>query len=182
LIEFKGKKQGKSVLLEWTTENEVRLNRFEIERSANGYAYEKIGQLSATGNGNARTTYSYTDANITNAVNFYRLKMIDADGKYSYSHVLVFTGDQLSGAVVATAAPNPFTESFKVNIILEKKQSIQVKLADVSGRIIFTKDVSGQEGNNSIQCNGLSSLQQGIYFLEVRTAGGRIQQKILKVN
>ena len=77
--------------LKWTTETEVNSDRFEIERSnTNRNDWTKIGTVPAQGNSTRKTDYSLTDKNLPAATEsvLYRLKMIDLDGKFTYSTVL----------------------------------------------------------------------------------------------
>ena len=182
LIEFKGTKQTDKISLKWITENEDQLNHFEIERSSNGYTFEKIGQLPAIGYSNSRNAYLFSDTHPFNLQNHYRLKMMDNDGKYTFSNIIVFSGSGLSIDMAFSAAPNPFSEVIHLNIILEKNQPLKIQLLDFAGRIVFTKDAQGLQGNNLIPCNGLEKLSRGIYFIRIITSGVSLQQKVLKVN
>ncbi len=181
LIQFKGKKQADNILLDWTTANETQVNRFEIERSANGSTFDKMGTLTAAGNSNSSKAYSFTDTNPLAAVNYYRLKMIDNDGKYSYSNVIVFMGDRSKGIVVSNIKPNPFTETINLGIVLEQAQSLTVQLVDMAGRVVATKQVQAKEGNNDIVYSGLAKLSQGIYYIRIITTDAMLQQKVLKI-
>ena len=182
LLQFKGKKQADNILLDWTTANESQLNRFEIERSNNGTAYEKTGLVPATGNSNTNKTYSFTDTKPFATLNYYRLKMIDNDGKYTYSNVIVIMGNQSKGIIVSNVKPNPFTESINLNIVLQQPQLLTIQLIDMAGRIVLSKDVPAKEGNNEIHYDGLSNLSEGVYFIKIITPDTVLQQKVLKVN
>ena len=49
LLSFTGEKTGKNtVLLNWSTSNEVNNQAFEVQRSANGSAFETIGTVPAS--------------------------------------------------------------------------------------------------------------------------------------
>ena len=182
LIQFKGKKQAGHVLLDWTTANEVNVNRFEIERSANGSVFQNIGNVPATGYNNVNKAYSFNDTKLLDAVNYYRLKMIDNDGKYTYSNVIVFMGNQGGGVMVSNVKPNPFAETIHVNIVLLKQQMVTIQLVDMAGLVVLTNNVQGKEGNNDILLNGLSKLSKGIYFIKIITADALLQHKVLKGN
>ncbi len=181
LIEFKGKKQGDNILLDWATANESQVNRFEIERSNNASVYEKIGVMLATGNSNFYKSYSFTDTKPFATLNYYRLKMIDNDGKYTYSNVIVFMGDQSKGIIVSNVKPNPFIESINLNIVLRQSQLLTIQMIDMAGRVVLTRDAQGKEGTNEIRYNGLSNLSEGIYFIKIITPDTVLQQKVLKV-
>lgn len=182
LLQFTGKKQADIILLDWVTASESQLNRFEIERSSDGFAYEKIGVIAAIGNSNTNKAYSFTDAKPLSKLNYYRLKMIDNDGKFSYSNVIAFAGNQSKGIIVSNVKPNPFTETINLNIVLQQTQLLNIQLIDMSGRVVLTRDIQAKEGNNDIRFDGLGNLSEGIYFIKIITPDAVLQQKVLKVN
>jgi len=182
LIDFKGKKQSAGILLEWTTENEIHADRFEIERSNNGISFYNIGRINATGNAGAKTFYSYMDFNPAASKNYYQLKMIDMDGKFSYSKVVAFSGQGTKNVFISNVSPNPFTNKIDLTINLEKSAPLQLQIIDLTGRVIITKTVNGTAGSNNIQWNGLNKLAEGIYYININRADASLQQKILKVN
>ncbi|MEO7307781.1 MAG: T9SS type A sorting domain-containing protein [Ferruginibacter sp.] len=182
LVHFKGKKQGGSILLDWATASEIQVNRFEIERSNDGHTFAKIGTVTATGYSNTYKSYAFTDDHpSTGAVNYYRLKMIDNDGKYTYSNQVVFLGDR-SNIVIDKIKPNPFTDLINVGIVLQQPQQLTIQIVDMAGRVDVTRDYQGVAGNNNIIYNGLSKLTAGMYFIKIITADGLLQQKVLKIN
>jgi len=182
LIEFKGKKQSADIVLEWTTENEKQLDRFEIERSNNGTSFYNIGRINSVGIAGTKNLYRYADRNPTGDKNYYRLKIIDIDGKFMYSKVIAFSRDGVKGIFISNVSPNPFTNKIDFALYLEKPVQLQLQIIDVTGRVMITKTINGTAGTNNIQWNGLSKLVEGIYYLNVNKSEGSSQQKILKVN
>jgi hypothetical protein len=180
LIQFKGRKQNVHILLEWKTAREDRLNRFEIERSMNGTTFEKTGEMHAAGTSNSEKRYSFTDFHPFNPVNYYRLKMIDNDGRFTYSNTLFFSGEDTGNDIPISITPNPFTEALNIQLSLDKAQPIDIQLVDMTGRAVTSKNVQCQQGSNAVLLNGLSSLPDGIYFIRVKTTEGIYQQRILK--
>jgi hypothetical protein len=182
LMHFKGKKQGGTILLDWATASEIQVNRFEIERSNDGFSFLKIGTVAATGNSNTNKSYAFTDDHPSSgAVNYYRLKMIDNDGKFTYSNQVVFLGDR-SNIVIDKIKPNPFTDLINVGIVLQRSQQLTIQIVDMAGRVAVSRDFTAVEGNSNIVYNGLSGLTAGIYFIKIITADTLLQQKVLKIN
>ncbi len=86
--EFKALATERSVLLNWTTEQELNNSHFEVERSFDGKTFTNIGiVLDGFENGN-RKYYAFKD-NATclqeNSVVYYRLKQVDINGTITYS-------------------------------------------------------------------------------------------------
>lgn len=105
LSQFEGKKEERQALLKWIVESTTsEYFTFEIERSANGYIFETIGELSGYDD---ERYYSFIDQN-PGQENYYRLKMIDSDGSYRYSKLvhLDFEQNQTNFNIF----PNPLSE------------------------------------------------------------------------
>ncbi|MEO7983617.1 MAG: hypothetical protein ABI688_06020 [Bacteroidota bacterium] len=75
------------VQLQWQIAAELNTERFEIERSADGVNFTKIGTVASSGSSNTTKDYSFPD-NSPATVNYYRIKQIDKDGKVNYSKTL----------------------------------------------------------------------------------------------
>ena len=182
LLHFKGKKQTGRIILDWGTANELRTDRFEIEKSNDGSVFKKIGAVAAIGYSNVSKFYEFTDVEPLSALNYYRLKMIDADGKFTYSNVVVFFGDQPGKIIINKIKPNPFTGLINVDIVLPHPQHLSIQVVDMTGKVGASKDYTGKEGDNSYTLNGLNNLPAGIYFVKIVTEAGIVQQKVLKIN
>jgi hypothetical protein len=178
LIEFKGKRESATVLLNWIVESEVNFSRYEIERSANGANFYKIGEKIAIGTP-ARTSYSYRDMQPMQGGAYYRLRMIDIDGKFTFSKVIAISGN---GANVSLSAirPNPFYDNIEISLSLEEGQSVRLNLVDGNGRSVGVQTLNGSIGLNEVTFSNLSNLPAGIYMLVVSTQGGEIKQKLVK--
>jgi hypothetical protein len=74
---------NKYVILNWQTAQEINTSHFIIERSANGTDFSSIGKVSASGNNSITKDYLYTDTKPAKGTNYYRLKMVDADGIFT---------------------------------------------------------------------------------------------------
>lgn len=93
LSSFTIKDTNATALLKWTTEAEVNLGYFEIQRSPEGTTFMQIGNVQAAGNSSSTINYTFTDnSNKTLQNYFYRLKMVNLDGSYTYSQLIQYSG------------------------------------------------------------------------------------------
>ncbi|MCU0322779.1 MAG: hypothetical protein MUE72_10200, partial [Chitinophagaceae bacterium] len=76
-----------SALLKFTTLTEANSDFIEVQHSLNAIDFTTLEKLIAKGNSTTASHYNFTHANPTNGVNYYRLKMIDKDGKFSLSEI-----------------------------------------------------------------------------------------------
>jgi hypothetical protein len=77
--------------------------------------------------------------------------------------------------------PNPFTDQISIRFTNFNSSKLHIKLFDIKGSIIFSKQLT-YDGGNSINLNDLGSLQKGIYFMTITNTSSnlRFTEKIVK--
>jgi uncharacterized delta-60 repeat protein len=163
LYSFTATKQSKAVLLNWQTINEQHTSAFEVQRSDNGNNFTGIGIIDAAGNSTASKNYSLADLQPVAGLNYYRLKMIDVDGKFTFSKVITVRFD--NAAVTLQAFPNPVNTIVNLQFVAPTG-NVKLQLTDALGRTIKSFEVksSGLVTYTSIDMTGL---QKGVYFIYV---------------
>lgn len=102
------------VLLNWTTASELNNAEFEIQRSADGQAFESIGSTPGSGTTQLPQAYTYSDWDPIPDRNYYRLKQVDFDGQFTYSPIVEASISDL-GIPILTLSPNPATDEVNLN-------------------------------------------------------------------
>ena len=168
LLTFTAKRVNTANLLNWTTAQEVNTDHFDIERSPNGTQFSKIGTVKANNNSGQ---YEYTDNQTRNekqeTVVFYRLKMLDKDGQFTYSPILQLTinHSQLTIALF----PNPAKDNLQLQIESDQKAILNLQVLAQDGKIVLSKRVTVPQGS-SLQSLNISQLAAGHYFLKALSA------------
>ena len=161
LATFKAEQYGNLILVNWLTSNELNNGYFIIQHSTDGSSFKDIGTVKAIGSG--ANSYSYTDNNPSNSINFYRLKSIDKDGSSSYSKVVSY---QLSiNNYQLTMFPNPA----KSTVTISGSHIASVQLVDNLGRVV--KFVSYKDATNPVL--SVRGFTIGVYHARVQTTDGR---------
>jgi len=146
-----------AIKLTWMVASELNVNRYEIERSANGKTFSKIGQVAASG----LVTYTYLDAAYTTGSNYYRLKAVDNDGKYKYSTVVLFKVGKNGLASTLKIYPTPATNQLTLwHDAATTSSSISVMTVD--GKVVKTLKPTAGNTETSID---ISTLQAGLYLI-----------------
>ena len=125
---------------------------------------------------------SFMDADPGVAEIYYRLKMVDTDGKYLYSNVILVNAILPQGIVLSKISPNPFISSLNLTVVMDSDFPLNLQLTDLTGRTIYKKLMQGKKGENIIRLNDLAKLPVGIYYLRITAPGALINQKLLKWN
>jgi hypothetical protein len=85
-------KVNAKVMLNWATASEINTSHFIIQRSIDGKEFNDAALLfTQEGDRSTQMEYNYADnANsIKSDIIYYRLKMVELDGKYSYSNPVI---------------------------------------------------------------------------------------------
>lgn len=137
LISFNGKLVNGNAQLSWVTANEVNTDKFVIEKTPSGTNWTKIAEIAA-GPGTASKNYQTTDAGLTSGRWMYRLKMIDNDGKYSYSNIVVLDVKGKDQFVLNQNYPNPVKGNTQLSYQLDKDAKVMIELLSIDGKKIAT--------------------------------------------
>lgn len=155
--------------LKWATSSEINNDHFDIERSADGLAWSKIGEVKGAGNSNETMEYSYTDEATMTGANYYRLKQVDFDGKFEYSNIaeVDFDGGRPLNTTVMSIYPNPLSAGKGLNIALkESDDNIKnIIITNEVGQVVYKTDVQETQG---YEIQGLD-LPAGIYMVNVQS-------------
>ncbi len=165
LLSFEGAKTGRyNNNLLWKTASQINTDFFALERSSNGVEFTTISNVKAAGNSTDVNSYSVNDNNFTPGLNYYRLKMVDKDGKFEYSKTIAIK--DADKATDISIYPNPVETSLNVKIISIVSEKLQLKVTDMQGRVITTSILNVNAGMNSASIE-TSNLPKGNYLLTV---------------
>lgn len=158
---FTAWKRADANRLTWLTTDEKDFSQFEIEKSTDGVNFVRIGTQAAIGGINTEASYSFDD-NEMKPVQFYRLKQLDINGKYTYSSVIRVNRDDVTNVKVIFS--NKITSILALRIIDLPADQLSLKVIDNSGREVRSQNVRITAGENSVQLN-TGSMPSGFYYL-----------------
>ncbi len=130
LVPWSAEKNDQGVLMQWTCPNSSPIQYFEIERSTDGIRFQLIKRVYANP---PATSYSAQDRDPSKGKNFYRLKIIHANGHTEYSNIIVISWSMRS--VHLSIFPNPATD------VICMEGPAQVSWAEIysmDGRKVFS--------------------------------------------
>ena len=168
-VSFTAKTNGlaqKHTLLNWTTEQEVNTDKFEIERSEDNH-FEKIGTVTAH-HTSGTAYYSFTDTQPLHGISFYRIKQIDKDGKYTYSETKSIKNDHFPFSIY----PNPAADRITIQVP-KSLEGGKIIIYNHTGQKVYRKENIVSSENVDI-----SKLPTGFYLIE---AINHQQKEILKL-
>lgn len=171
---FYGETEHSGIALKWETSTEENSDFFIVEKLVDENEFAALGNVKAHGNTRAVQRYDFFDSEPAFGSNYYRLKQVDLDGKFTYSKMIhVLFDPQVHG--LYTAYPNPVTARLSVRRNFVFDGDARVMLVDQFGREIFSGEWKEEE---TIALPDLN-IPAGLYRLIVTDRKGRYNQLIV---
>ncbi|MEO6637148.1 MAG: T9SS type A sorting domain-containing protein [Ginsengibacter sp.] len=170
-IDISGKYLQKSVLLSWKVGDAKNAKAFVIEKSFDGIQFSPVGQVNAIQNA-ATYNYQFTDIGNMAGSMYYKVAVIDRDGKISFSKVIKIDVPMQGQGI--TVYPNPVTDHLLIKN-LPIGTAIHLSILDAKGAIV--KEMILYPASSSLNIN-TSNLAAGIYVLLLR---GTIMMSTVKL-
>jgi hypothetical protein len=147
LLDFYAKAETTS-LLKWITADEINVKEFLLERGESVSQFSTVAIIKAKGN----TKNDYTYADLTaRGKQFYRLKMVDLDGSFTYSKIISTETKETTDIYKVAGLP----------VLRTNERKKQIIIYDLSGRKILCALTSDRD----IKITALAKGQY--YYVEV---------------
>jgi hypothetical protein len=185
LLSFTGTKMAEDAVLNWITVNESQVNAYQLERSEDAATFKAVHSASATGNGGSgENKYTYTDRNISKLSEkiFYRLKMIDNNGKFKYSNIVVINNSDENEVLANNTVvfPNPVEGS---QVFIRNSDlllhDLAVSVVDITGRVLSVTPVKAGQYTDMIPVD-MEGLAPGVYTINIISNIGTTAVKVNK--
>jgi hypothetical protein len=186
LLNINTEKFATHIQLNWRSSFEQNAARYYIERTEdvlNQGNWQELGSVEAAGNSNRIVSYQFIDKEGINWLNqtpmlYYRLKMVDIDGSYAYSPIVMVEQNDLILVAEPNAYPNPFTN--KIEVHSQANSVVHVSLFDLNGKSLLTLENQKTDDTGIVVLDNLEALDAGVYMLKVECDGGVRVVKVVK--
>ena len=168
LLKFSVTGRHNTAQLGWTTTDEVNTAHFTVEHSLDGNHFESIGTVQAF-NSTGNHAYEYLHQSLSGGIHYYRLKMVDIDGRYTYSSIQSIT---VSAVLQIGAYPNPASQYV---VIKGLQQGGLLQMLTIDG-----KQLKQWKTNSATLNVSLSGYTHGIYLFRYHHNGNVQHIKIIK--
>jgi hypothetical protein len=166
LLYFGGNYSNNAVTLNWQFESQTNFSHFVAEKSLDGIVFNSLTNIYLTNT----QFYNYTDSELKQgSIYYYRLKLVDNDGKFSYSNII-----KIQPGVVNTFSllGNPVKDNLNITGL---KRGATLALYDNAGKRLLQKNIQDQSLSMDI-----SFLPDGVYYLNYSNKGLMESKKIIK--
>jgi len=173
LVDFNAVRSGSTVLVRWKVDQQTDVKNYEVEHSVNGTNFTTSGTEAA--NNAASAQYGFTHFHPVTGTNYYRLKIINKNGSYSYSGIARVDIDVKENNLLVT--PNPVSGRFTVQY--SANNSIhQIVILDAQGKKVHEYAPANSIGTLFVDAGGFAS---GLYFVRMTDSRNKVTvQKFIK--
>ena len=155
--------------MDWKTANEVNVNNYTVERSADGLSFIDIISVNASAVAAAAKQYEAFDRLPAKGVNYYRIRQTDKDGRYSYSKTVQVNVGETAAFVLW---PNPASSS----VTVQSKESIQrLQYYNGNGQLMY--DIKPAAGQYTLPVQQWAA---GVYHVKITIAGKTTETRFIK--
>ncbi len=171
-----GEKNGSINKIQWSTVTESNNLGFELLRSTTGINnnFVNIGFIptkAVNGNSNSITTYNYSDFNATGNINYYKLKQLDKNGRFSFSNTILIKSIKSNILEIVAMYPNPAINDLKLVISSPDYRKATIAIADIFGKKIIESNISLNVNDNNVTID-ISKLATGNYTIKLNCENG----------
>ena len=168
LVSFNLECEKGGFVLSWTTASEYNSDRFEVEKSVDGYNWILFGYQSAQGNSSNLVEYEFIDYrdNLEDLL-YYRIKQVDLDGQFDYSPTIA--SDCIGKDQFVSMSPNPAGENVHVSINLKQDEPISLNIINLRGSVVYRQEVLGHSGSNLFDIN-IQAINNDFYLVQISTS------------
>lgn len=160
----------------WQTVTEKQTSYFLVERSKDGFNFGVLGRVEAAGNSTSLQTYEMIDTTPFEGVSYYRLKMVDKDGSFSYSKVVAINLQGTDNAFF-NVFPNPAGEGTELKVALEDVGELQITITNMLGQTVHTQTVTKTQANELVTIS--KKLPKSTYILHIATEQSQYREKVI---
>jgi hypothetical protein len=161
------------VVVNWQVGEQLNIRNYIIEFSTDGTRFVPAGSIPA---GNQQL-YRLVHVSPVNGNNYYRLKIEELDGSFSYSRIVKV---DFTVAQFVEVLPNPFFNNVRLLTHLTKPAVVRIVMFDASGKKVYEDAFNGTAGNNDFVISNLDKLSRGFYFISVFAGDLIFNSKMLK--
>ncbi len=171
---------NKGVEVDWEILNETEVDHYEIQRSGDGTLFNTVGRVVPATNNFNEANYSWIDINASGQTYFYRIKAVNKDGKVVYSTIVRIDLQKISAAL--TIYPNPVQRNHAISLAGElQKGNYVIYIFSSNGQRLLSQSFDSPGGMTSVSVDLPSTVQPGIYFLQMDKNGSKVFNKTFAV-
>lgn len=164
-------------VVNWSVDNEINVDRYELEVSSDGLSFEAINSQPPS----VSKKYNFTDVKNSFSEVFYRVKAISIDGQTQYSKIVHLSSINKEASI--NIYPNPTTsDNVQIKFSNMKPGYYLSEINNMVGQVVYREKWLNLEDNFLKKLKIPTQLTKGIYKLSVIHESGEFKTLRLIIN
>ncbi len=168
-LQVSAKLLGKEAKVSWKTADEINVNNYIVERSADGISFSTVAVVNANAVSLAENQYEATDRQVQKGINYYRIKQTDKDGKYSYSKIVMVNATESADLLLW---PNPAASTVNIQ---NSQPMLHLQCYNGNGQLVL--DVKPSTTQYAIP---VQQWAPGVYYVKITGSTQTVQARFIK--
>lgn len=166
-IQFNGEFIKDRVFLNWKTENEVKTQKYIVEKSSDGINFNEIGiQIPKF---NLSNNYQFIDLHPFDGKNYYRIAELDESGKVSYTNIIVLETEDITKINIY---PNIISKNEEITIDIADHEHFILRIYDAKATQVLYKEYTGKT-------HFPLDFASGVYFYQIESSSKLVNGRIV---
>ena len=166
----------------WKVASEINVLKYIVEYSRNNTIdFQPIGEVPSEHiNSQEILTYTWQDDAYKTGTNYYRIKQIDVDGRFTYSDIVAVSNRMEPGTLESqlNVYPNPTNGWIHLSLSSELiEDSYEVKILDYLGRVLRSESIDSDALLNVYKMD-LSEFNEGLYSVQLSVGGVDLTKRL----
>jgi len=175
-LQFNAVYKNNTNIITWLTAQESNIAYYEIQRSADGTGFKKIATVNPN-NSAGNNEYHYTDDQVLKGNNYYKVQIVDKDGKKHASPVMFVNVHAGTLSIVKAFARS--SSQVIVEVQNNEPQMLQLELLNNMGTVISRENRKIEAGSSSIYLT-TPILSNGVYHIKINGAHASMTSSFIK--
>lgn len=165
----------------WTTNKEVDVDHFVIERSTDDANFVPIATQTALGTSFSAYHYNLSDQAVLPNINYYyRIQIVNTDGTTEYTPSVVAVLQKEGHTQTVNVFPNPLHQgAATVEVVSNTDRDAFITVYDAIGQRLINRTINIQKGLNTFQLE-VDQWASGLYYIHIHSEEASTVKELIK--
>lgn len=166
LVSFNVASESNNAVIDFSSTHESAANCFVVEKSSNGSSFSPVKSFAAVNGYITINHYQFTDSLPFSPICYYRLKIINNDGSFSYSSIKSLSTAVHTGTIVSVY-PNPCVDYVVIKMNNSSAGKFVYTVSSVAGIILSNTAIQLNNGPQQVQINLTKTAARGLIVIKI---------------
>jgi peptidoglycan/xylan/chitin deacetylase (PgdA/CDA1 family) len=175
LVAFNGYLDNQKGMLQWVVNSDDLTDYYDLEKMDANQNFVRLTSINGN-SADALRAFNFTDDNLEDGENVYRVKATDKDGSVQFSNLVTI---KYQVPNIYAVSPNPTRDYVDINLTACENRPVVLTIMDALGHKVQSVSLDKAGKSHRIE---FSDIPTGQYFLHIQPAGKRVATRVIIVS